>query len=352
VEIVTIPLKWYPPERLLDAIRICRLIDLTECAGGRVDLLIGLKFPAYYIPHPNKVLWILHQHRAAYDLWGHQFGDLHRFPDAARVRQAIEQADREFLPEARAIFANSANVARRLKAYCGIEARPLYHPPPHAEDFYCSEPGDYLLCPSRLVKVKRQELVVEALRHTKNPVEVYFTGVADEAAYEGELRSLARRLELDQRVLWLRTVSEEDKIRYYAQSLGVVFPPVDEDLGYVTLEAMLASKPVITCVDSGGPLEFVLPWKTGLVVEPTVHSLAEAMDILWENREQAKAWGRAARKHYASLNISWQDVVEKLLGSPGDEMAATQDTSVTSEGGSGREAIQGRRLNELWTCRS
>ena len=44
----------------------------------------------------------------------------------------------------------------------------------------------------------------------------------------------------------------------YAHSLGVIFPAVDEDYGYVTLEAMLSSKPVITCADSGGPLEFVV----------------------------------------------------------------------------------------------
>ena len=41
------------------------------------------------------------------------------------------------------------------------------------------------------------------------------------------------------------------------EALGVIFPPLDEDYGYVTLEAMLAAKPVITCTDSGGPLEFV-----------------------------------------------------------------------------------------------
>lgn len=313
-EVVTVPFKWYPPECLVDAVRICRLIDLTECSGTRVDRLIGLKFPAYYIPHHNKVLWILHQHRPAYDFWGREFGDLHRFSDGSKIRQAIERADREYLPEAKMIFANSANVARRLRRYCDIDSTPLYHPPPRAEDFYCAEPGDYLLFPSRLVKVKRQELVLEALAHTKNPVRVCFTGVADESAYEEELRTLARRLQVEERALWWGTVTEEEKIRMYAGCLGVVFPPVDEDLGYVTLEAMLASKPVITCVDSGGPLEFVLPWKTGLVVEPKAHSMAEAMDTLWENREQAKAWGQAGREYYCSLNISWQNVVEKLLG--------------------------------------
>jgi len=46
-EIAAIPFKWYPAERLLDAMLACRLLDLTEYSGTPVDLLIGLKFPAY-----------------------------------------------------------------------------------------------------------------------------------------------------------------------------------------------------------------------------------------------------------------------------------------------------------------
>ena len=44
-----------------------------------------------------------------------------------------------------------------------------------------------------------------------------------------------------------------------------MFPPFDEDYGYVTLEAFLARKPVVTTTDAGGPLEFVEDGVTGLV---------------------------------------------------------------------------------------
>src|SRR5439155_3184295 len=46
-EIVAVPFKWYPPERILETMLACRLLDLTESAGTRVDRVIGLKFPAY-----------------------------------------------------------------------------------------------------------------------------------------------------------------------------------------------------------------------------------------------------------------------------------------------------------------
>jgi glycosyltransferase involved in cell wall biosynthesis len=114
-------------------------------------------------------------------------------------------------------------------------------------------------------------------------------------------------------VEWLGYVSEEEKRSLFARALGVIFPPMDEDYGYVSLEAMLASKPVITCTDSGGPLEFVRDGETGLIADPTPAALATAMDILWDNQDQAKTLGAAGRAHYDSLEISWPKVVERLL---------------------------------------
>lgn len=312
-EIISLPFKWYPPEKILDHMLACRLLDVTEAAGLPVDLLIGLKFPAYLIPHPNKVLWILHQYRTAYELWDHELSDLIHWPNGAEIRDAIRQADQQVFPQAKAIFANSANVARRLNNFCGIKAEPLYHPPPHAESFYSAPAGDHFFFPSRLNRLKRQSLVLEALAQTRQPVCVHFAGAAGEPEYAEELAALARKLKVDQRVEWLGEISEEEKRCRYAHALGIIYPPLDEDYGYVTLEAMLSSKPLITCTDSGGPLEFVRHEENGLVSEPQPESLAVAMDKLWTGREQAKSWGERGRALYEKLNITWPNVVRKLL---------------------------------------
>ncbi len=108
-------------------------------------------------------------------------------------------------------------------------------------------------------------------------------------------------------------VSESEKRDAYARALAVVFTPFDEDYGYVTLEAMLASKAVITCTDSGGPLEFLLPGKTGLVTPPQPESLAAAMDTLWQDRVLAKKYGETGRRHYDTMGLSWANVVRQLL---------------------------------------
>ena len=312
-DIVAVPYAWEPPEVIIEHLLACRLLKLTARPGASADLLIGLKFPAYMIPHPNKVLWILHQHRQAYDLWDHPLGDLATSPNGAQVRAAIRQADRQLIPEARAVFANSHNVARRLRQYCGIDSTPLYHPPPHAEKFYRAEAEDYLFFPSRLTRGKRQSLVLEALALTRRPVRVHFAGGPEHPPEADELKALAARLGVQGRVRWLGHVGERKKVECYARALGVVYPPLDEDYGYVTLEGMLSSKPVITCADSGGALEFVRDRETGLVADPTPEALAAAMDELWGKRRRAKSWGAAGRDYYDSLGITWAKVVESLL---------------------------------------
>ena len=142
---------------------------------------------------------------------------------------------------------------------------------------------------------------------------VRFAGEADSPRELAACVEAIRQLKVEDRVEWLGWISEEQKRELYANCLGVVFPPADEDYGYITLEAMLSSKPVITCSDSGGPLEFVVDRQTGLVAEPTPESVAQAMDTLWADRRCAARMGEAGRVRYADLKISWDNVVEKLL---------------------------------------
>lgn len=311
-EIVSIPFKWYPLERIPEHILAARLFDLTESCGNRIDLLIGLKFPAFFFRHPCKVLWILHQHRQAYELWGTEYSDLHLSAQGHRVREAIIKADNLYLTEANKIFANSRNVSNRLKKYNGIDSMPLYHPCPEAEKFSCEAYEPYIFFPSRFDKMKRQHLVVEAMRYVKTPVKLYLAGSADEPAYLEKVQEIVRRYRIEDRVKLLSHVSEVEKHALYARCRAVVFPPYDEDYGYVTLEAFYSRKAVITCRDSGGPLEFVENGETGYNCVPEPQKLASAIDALACSEELARKMGQRAFEKISSMNISWDNVVKEL----------------------------------------
>ncbi|MCR4431952.1 MAG: glycosyltransferase family 4 protein [Tepidanaerobacteraceae bacterium] len=311
-EIITMPFKWYPPERIPEHILASRLLDISETCGEKIDLMIGLKFPAYYFKHSNKVLWILHQHRTAYDLWQTKYCDLNQTSIGYKVRDAIISADNIYINEAKKIFTISNNVKNRLQRFNNISATTLYHPCPEAEKFNCEAYDNFILFPSRINEVKRQYLAIEAMKYINLPTKLYIIGNADNPSYLFKIKKMVNRYDLRDKVIFKDFISEEEKRFFYANCRAVLFPPFDEDYGYITLEAFYSSKPVITCEDSGGPLEFVEDNETGFICKPDPKSIAEAIDKLSDSETLAKTMGNKAREKILSMNITWDNVVKEL----------------------------------------
>jgi glycosyltransferase involved in cell wall biosynthesis len=95
---------------------------------------------------------------------------------------------------------------------------------------------------------------------------------------------------------------------------AVAYLPFDEDsVGYVTMEAFHAGKPVLSTSDAGGVLEIVRDEETGVVCEPTPEALAAAMSALVAEPGRAARLGRAARALLDARGITWPATVEKLL---------------------------------------
>src|SRR5947208_3180354 len=211
-EVVALPFKWYPPTEIMRSAMAWRMLDLSAANGQPVDLVIGMKFPAYLVAHKKKVLWILHQHRAAYNLWGTPFDDLSTYPEGARIREWIKHCDERFIPEAKKVFANSRTVAERLKHYNNIESEPLYHPPPLAGKLITGEQGDYIFYPSRLEPQKRQELLIEALRFVETRVKVVLAGASGNAKH---YEDLIKQHGVADRVVMRGFISEAEMVELY-----------------------------------------------------------------------------------------------------------------------------------------
>lgn len=311
-EVITMPFVDFRKRDLTNHIAAARLMDVRSSWGGHIDLCIGLKFPAYFMPHPNKVLWILHQHRMMYDLYGKKGFSYDTTPEIDRLRGAVMRADNAYIPEAKKKFTISQNVSDRLMKFNRIESKPLYHPCPGMNNFYAGEYEDYLLMPSRINVTKRQTLALEALSLCKEDVKIYFVGRGDTQGNEEIFYDKVRQYKLEDRIKAFNYVPEEQKLELYANARGVIFIPLDEDYGYITLEGMAASKPVITAKDSGGPLEFVKDGETGLIVEPSAQELADAMDKLWQDKMLAKTMGQNGKQRILDMDISWENVIKGL----------------------------------------
>jgi len=309
-EVVALPFKWYPPGEIMRSALAWRMLDLNEANGKPVDLVIGMKFPAYLVDHPRKVLWIMHQYRAAYNLWNTPYDDLSNYPDGAQVREWVRQADNRLIPQAKKVFANSKTVADRLRRYNHIESEPLYHPPPRAETLHTGDQGDYIFYPSRIEPQKRQELLIAAAQFLKTPVKLILAGgCRDLKHYE----SLIRKYGVGDRVCLRGFVAESELLELYANALAVCYLPFDEDYGYVTIEGMLSGKPIVVASDGGGATEFIEDGREGLITDPEPQLIAECIDRLYSDRRRARVMGERGREKIQAMNLSWEHVVESLL---------------------------------------
>ncbi|MGE5275991.1 MAG: glycosyltransferase family 4 protein [Acidobacteriota bacterium] len=288
-----------------------RMLDLTEVGGRPVDAIIATRFPSYAARHPNKIVWLIHQYRQAYDQFGTPFSDLTASEEDRRTREAIAEIDRVGLTEARRVFANSRTVAERLRRYNGIDSEPLYHPPPLAGRYRRGPPGDYALSVGRFDPWKRTDLLVRALASAPS-ARLTLVGRGPD---EERLRRLAAGLGVADRIRFVPEASDEELLDLYAGARLVAVAPSGEDLGYVPLEAFLSGKPVLTTDDSGGPLEFVRHGETGFVVPARPEAIGAALETAWSKAEALARMGESGRRRAASL--SWDHAIESLLSAAG-----------------------------------
>jgi glycosyltransferase involved in cell wall biosynthesis len=280
-------------------------------AGERVDQIISMRYPSYAVRHPVHVCWLIHTMREYYDLWD-------RFSDGLspqgrlkeRVRRTlIHAADTYcFKNHVKKMFTTSSAVNERLERWNRIRGEVL-HPPPPPRAYRCDGYGDYLFFTSRLSPLKRVDLILRALAEpAARGVRCVIGGDGEDRA---RLEALSGDLGLEDRVTFAGRLSEEELLGHLARCRAVLFTPLQEDFGFVTVEAFSAAKAVITCADSGGPLDFVRPGDTGWVVAPEPRALAAACAEAMADRGLSERMGQAGAAVVGRL--SWARVVEKLV---------------------------------------
>lgn len=288
------------------------LTDVGQTADGRpVDRVISLRYPSYAVRHPLQVCWLNHRMREYYDLWDQFSAPLSwraRVKEGVR-RTLIHKADGWLLRHnVQRVFAQSRTIQRRLARWGGLDSDLLYPPAP-VRPYRCDDYGDYLFCVSRLAPLKRHDLILRALAQPEG-ADIRLV-IAGEGPGRDSLIKLRRQLDLESRVELVGRLDDSALLDHLARCRAVVFPPFDEDYGFVTMEAFTSGKAVITCRDSGGPAELVRHGENGLVTDPTAEALARGMQALMDDRALAVRCGETARADAARL--TWPETVTKLL---------------------------------------
>lgn len=307
VDTVSLPLQWNPPDRLLTTALAWRMLDFTRFNDRVVDCVICTKYPSWAVKHPNKALWLIHQHRQAYDLHGTALSEFGPETASNAIRDRLIEIDRIGIGECRRRFAISRNVSDRLRRFNGIDAAPLYPPVPRsglAPERY----DPFILSVARLDASKRVDRAIDAMRFASSDLRLEIVGDGPDL---DRLQEFVIASGLMRRVAFHGRVSDDDLRRLYNTCRAVYYAPIDEDYGYTTVEALTAGKPVITAPDSGGVLEWVIDEVTGVVTSLDPVALSRAFDR-FADEELARQLGGPAPQLTARLN--WDAVVEALVG--------------------------------------
>ncbi len=309
-ELMRIPFSWEPAERLVDEIVLCRSLRLWN-----VDRVIALKFPTYHVPWENKVIWLLHQYRQAYDLFDAGQSNIPDNDRGREIRRLIRESDNATFASVKRIYTNSAVTADRLQRYNGFSSQVLMPPLNDPELFTEGEYGNYILAAGRVNSAKRQWLLVDAMRHMPRNARLLVVGPPDTDPDGAFLKERIAAAKLEDRVmLRMEFVPREELAALVRNARAIAYLPFDEDsVGYVTMEAFQAGKAVVTTSDSGGLLEFVVPGETGCVAEPDPEALAVAMAPLFNGDREAIRLGRQARANWLARNLNWPATLDQLL---------------------------------------
>jgi glycosyltransferase involved in cell wall biosynthesis len=308
VDVISLPFAWQPHELIGQSALAWRLLDLTNVNDVPVDQVICTKFPSYAVRHPNKVVWLVHQHRQAYDWYGTPFSDFANTSEDRANRELLLRIDRTTLGEARRRYAISQNVSTRLKRFTSLDAAPLYPPSRYAGRLQAGPYGNYIFSDARLDAAKRLDLLLQALVRTTTPIRCLIASTGPERE---RLERLAAELRLGERVQFLGYVGDHELIDLYANARAVYYAPIDEDYGFTTVQALAAARPVVTTEDAGGVLEFIEDGVNGYVVAPQPEAIARRLDTLIQNSALAERLG--SRGPSCVANITWERVVGELV---------------------------------------
>ncbi|AAM04600.1 glycosyltransferase [Methanosarcina acetivorans C2A] len=359
-ELIKVPIKENSFWDLIESYYKFYQLDLSH-----FDMVISTKYPSWMLKHDNHTVYMVHHLRGLFDTYHfcneayevapklrtglvkevldlvHTYkseqnvdrvferlfelkkeqkkydNETFRFPGPF-IRQIIHFFDEYALaPERVDRYLTMSNNVKKRANYFPLNVQvDVNYPPSKIENFECNS-YSYLFTASRLDGPKRIDLLIKAMKHVPHNVKLKIAGTGPD---EDKLKKMA---ENDLRIEFLDFVSEDELIKLYSDSLAVLFVPFDEDYGLITIEGMMSKKPVITTIDSGGPLEFVKDSETGYIVESEPQKIAEKINYLIENPEIARKMGFAA---YQSVKgITWKNFSSQLVAKKGVSAPVKKD---------------------------
>jgi glycosyltransferase involved in cell wall biosynthesis len=343
VELIKLPTKEDNFWNIIDSYKQFYNLNLDH-----FDMVISTKYPAWMVRHRNHICYMAHRLRGLYDTYhftklpfdvdrkNAEINKVLDYLDSSNtsidrllelletlrkvkknipdyyfalpspfLRKIIHFLDDQGLKKIKKFYSISQTVKNRKEYFPENSEVEVLYPPSFLKNLSNGK-YEYLFTISRLDSAKRVQLIVEAMKYVKDDIKLKIAGTGP---MEKELKKIAGN---DKRIEFLGFISDREAEKYYSNSKGVLYIPYEEDYGLVTIEAMMCEKPVITCSDSGGALEFVVDGKTGFISNPNAKEIGKKISQLSSmNNDELNVMGKNCFEKVKK--ITWKNVVENLL---------------------------------------
>ncbi|MBB2954869.1 starch synthase [Bifidobacterium commune] len=197
------------------------------------------------------------------------------------------------------------------------------------ERYHIDRSKPTLLFVGRVTRQKGLSYLLQALRFIDKDIQVVLcAGAPDTKEFGDAVRADFARLEEERgNVIWIEGMLPRPQLGALEHgSDAFVCPSIYEPLGIVNLEAMACGLPVVASATGGIP-EVVVDGVTGYLVpvdqehdgtgtptnpEQFVHDMADAIDRLMSDPEQAKQMGQVGYRR-ARDQFSWESIADETM---------------------------------------
>jgi len=161
-----------------------------------------------------------------------------------------------------------------------------------------------------LEKLKGVDILIKAISKVRTSIPNINVCIAGSGPQENELKSLVKKLNLEEHIKFLGFISEEEKYQYYKACKLVVVPSRWDCQPITLFEAAASGKPIIAS-DMSNP-GIVEDGKTGLIFKSEdIKDLADKIVTLLKNGKLREKMGIAAKEKVKQYD--WSKVAERYV---------------------------------------
>lgn len=168
-----------------------------------------------------------------------------------------------------------------------------------------------VLSVGRFDVLKQHHVVVQSVGQIPTPLrpQVVIIGETKNPGYVDYLQRLARALDVALQIQVSAT--EQELVTWYNRAKAVIFVPILEPFGFISLEAMACETPIIA-VKEGGIREVVWHEVTGLLVERDPRYISEAILRILQDEAYAEKLRKQGRA-YVCEQWNWEKSYQQLI---------------------------------------